>query len=113
MAMPQGLRSIRHTMNTTLLRALVALVPASMLLAGSLILFFSGKSLCSFLPVVGAGCLVLAVLTHIFEAIHLFPWMHWGETHSVGHYLDFVSATLALVLFPAGYLLSALTRRRN
>jgi hypothetical protein len=98
-------------MNAILLRALVALVPACMLLAGSLVWFFRGKCACSFVQVVGAGCLVLAVLTHIFEAIHLFPWMHWGEKHSVGHYLDFVTFALGLGLFSTGYLLNALTRR--
>jgi hypothetical protein len=34
--------------------------------------------------------------------------MHWGDTHSVGHYLDFASAVLGLTLFPIGYLLHAL-----
>jgi hypothetical protein len=26
----------------------------------------------------GAGCLMVVVLTHIFETFHLLPWMHWG-----------------------------------
>jgi hypothetical protein len=73
--MRYGPSLIRHTMNATLLKALVALVPVCMLLAGSFVLFFKEKSVCSFLQVVGAGCLVLAVLTHVFEARHLFPWI--------------------------------------
>jgi hypothetical protein len=60
----------------------------------------------------GAGCLVVVVLTHFSEALHLFPWMHWGDAHSVGHYLDFGSAVLGLVLFPLGYLLDALKKTR-
>ncbi len=93
-------------------KALVALVPACMLFSGSLILFSRGKTVWSFLQLLGAGCLVVVVLTHVSEALRLFPWMHWGLEHSVGHYLDFWSAVLGLTLFPVGYLLHAL-RTRN
>src|SRR6266567_7914058 len=65
-------------MNAALLKGLVALVPACMLFSGSVVLFFRGKTVCSLLQLLGAGCLVLVVLTHICEALHLFPWMHWG-----------------------------------
>jgi len=97
-------------MNALLLKALVALLPASMLFSGSTILFFRAKTVCSLLQLIGAGCLVLVVLTHICEALHLFPSMHWGLKHSVGHYLDFWSAVLGLTLFPVGYLLHALIK---
>ena len=99
-------------MNATLLKALVALVPASMLFSGSAVLFFRGRTVFSLLQILGAGCLVVVVLTHFSEALHLFPWMYWGDEHSVGHYLDFGSAVIGLVLFPLGYLLDALTKRR-
>jgi hypothetical protein len=98
-------------MNITLLKALVALVPAGMLFAGSMVLFLRGKTVGSFLALLGAGCLVLVALTHVSEALHLLPWMHWGREHSVGHYLDLWSAVLGLTLFPIGYLLHALTKR--
>lgn len=98
-------------MNALLLKALVALLPAPMLFSGSVISFFRGKTVCSLLQLLGAGCLVVAVLTHVCEAIHLFPWMNWGLEHSVGHYLDFWSAVLGLTLFPVGYLCHALTKR--
>ena len=100
-------------MNVTLLKVLVALVPACLLFSGSLVLFFRGKTVFSLLQLLGAGCLVMVVLTHISEALHLFPWMHWGLEHSVGHYLDFWSAVLGLTLFPIGYLLDALTQRHH
>jgi len=51
---------------------------------------------------------MVVVLTHVSEAFHLFPWMHWGLEQSVGHYLDFWSAVLGLTLFPVGYLFHAL-----
>jgi succinate dehydrogenase/fumarate reductase cytochrome b subunit len=98
-------------MNATLLRALLALVPACMLFAGSVVFLFTRNTVSSFLQVIGAGCLLGVVLIHIFEALRLFAWMHWGLEHSVGHYLDFWSAVLGLTLFPLGYLLHALTRQ--
>jgi hypothetical protein len=96
-------------MNVTLLKPLVALVPACIVFFGSVMLFIRKKSVCSLLQPVGAGCLVVVVLAHICEALYLFPWMHWGSEHSVGHYLDLWSAVLGLTLFPLGYLLHALT----
>lgn len=98
-------------MNATLVKALVALVPASVLSSGSVVLFLRGKSLSSFLQLFGAGCLLLVGLTHICEGLHLFPWMYWGLEHSPGHYLDLGSAVLGLMLFPIGYLLHALSNR--
>jgi len=97
-------------MNVTLLKAVIALLPVGMLLCGSAVLFFRGNSGRSFLQLLGAACLMLVVLTHVSEALHLFPWMHWGAEHSIGHYLDFWSAVVGLTLFPLGYLLQALTK---
>jgi hypothetical protein len=100
-----------NAMNVTLLKALVALVPACMLFSSSVVLFFRGKTVSSFLQLLGAGCLVVVVLTHVSESLHLFPWMRWGLEQSVGHYPDFWSAVLGLTFFPVGYLLYALTKR--
>ena len=97
----------------TLIRTLVALVPACMLFSGSLVLFFRGKTVCSFLQLLGAGCLVVVVLTHVSEALHWFPWMYWGLENSTGHYLDLWSAILGLTLFPVGYLFHALSLKPN
>jgi hypothetical protein len=92
--------------------SLTALVPAGMLFVGCVVLFLKEKTFAYFLQLIGAGCLVVVVLAHLFEAFHLFPSMHWGREHSVGHYLDFWSAVLGLSVFPAGYLLHSLTKRR-
>ncbi len=81
-------------MNAPLSKALVALVPAGILFVGSVLLFLRERTLGSFLQLLGAGCLVMVVLTHLCEALHLFPWMQWGSVHSVGHYLDLGSAVL-------------------
>jgi len=98
-------------MNVALFKALVALVPVFMLFSGSLVWFRRRKTSCSFLQLLGAACLVMVVLTHVCEALHLFPWMHWGLEHSIGHYLDMWSAVLGLTLFPIGYLFHALGKQ--
>ena len=95
-------------MNPTLFKALLALVPTCVLLSGSTIMFVRGKTLLLLMQLVGAACMVLVVLTHVFEAQRLFPAMHWGLEHSAGHYVDLVGAVLGLTLFPVGYLLHAL-----
>jgi predicted Na+-dependent transporter len=97
-------------MNVIFLKALVALVPSAMLFAGSIFLIRRRKTLSSLLQLLGATCLVVVVLTHVSEALQLFPWMHWGLEHSVGHYLALGSAVLSLILFPLGYLLHSLAR---
>src|SRR5713101_1028604 len=97
-------------MSVTLFRTLVALVPACILFSGAIVLFCKGRTLCSFLQLLGAGCLMIVVLTHLSEALHLFPWMNWGRPHSIGHFLDFWSAVLGLTLFPVGYLFHTLTK---
>jgi hypothetical protein len=78
-----------------------------MLLFGSIALLSQTKNVGSLLQVLGAGCLNLVILAHIAEALHWFAFMHWGQEHSIGHYLDLTSATLGIALFSLGYLLHA------
>ena len=99
-------------MNPTLLKALIAFVPAGLLFAGSVIFFRKGKSAPSLLQLLGAGCLVVVPLTHVSEALQLFPWMQWGLEHSAGHYVDLSGAVVGLTLFPLGYLLQAFSKSR-
>ena len=87
-------------MNHTLLKALVVLVPAAMLLAGSLALFRHDKTTYPLLQLLGAASLVVVVLTHIFEALHAFPSMGWGQENSAGRYIDLCSALVAATVFP-------------
>jgi len=67
-------------MNLTLLKALIALMPALVLFSGSLVLFLRGRALNSFLQLSGAGCLVMVPLSHVSEALKLFPSMYWGSS---------------------------------
>src|SRR5690348_2501904 len=96
-------------MNTALFKALVASLPAFLLIFGSAILFSRRRSLTLLMQVVGAGCIVVVVLTHVCEATGLFPYMRWGQEHSAGHYVDLVAAVLGFTLFPLGYALHALS----
>ena len=99
-------------MNTTLIKALVVLVPGAMLLIGSITLFRRNKTIYSLLQMLGAGSLIVVVLTHVFEVLHAFPSMGWGNENSAGHYIDLGSAVLAATLFPTGYLLHAMRRQQ-
>jgi hypothetical protein len=98
-------------MHDTLLKALIAFVPVCLLFVWSLVSFVQGKAVGSLLQLLGAGCLVVVVLTHISEALDLWSFMHWGSPHSMGHALDLWSAVLGLTLCPLGYLCTRLRRK--
>ena len=56
-----------------------------------------------FLQLAGCVCLLVVVLTHVAEALHLLPSMGWGLPNSPGHYLDLFSAVSGVVLLLAAY----------
>ena len=82
-------------MNITLLKALLVLVPGGMLFTGSIVLFIRERAPHSLLQLIGAGSVIVVIVTHMSEALQLFPWMGWGLENSPGHYLDLCSAVLA------------------
>jgi hypothetical protein len=100
-------------MNGILLRSFVALFPVALLLAWSIAVLSKDRALGPILQFMGAAFLLIVVLTHVAEALHLFAVMHWGDPHSVGHYLDLSSAILGVSLLPAGLMLRAGTARRS
>ena len=100
-------------MTGALLKALLALVPMSLLFAWSAASWSRARTVWSVVQLAGAGCLAVVVLTHICEALRLFPAMQWGSPTSIGHYLDLSSALLGLTLLPVGYLGSRISRRRT
>jgi hypothetical protein len=93
-----------------LLKVLFTLVPVGLLFMGSAVLFHRERKASSFLQLIGASGLLLVVLTHVGEALRLFPFMGWGREHSVGHYLNLTSAAIGMTLFALGYLLQALSQ---
>ena len=100
-------------MNPTLAKALVALAPMLLLFSGAVVLYARTKTASSLVQVLGAACLVVVVLTHVCEALKLFPSMGWGAEDSIGHYVDLASAVFGLCLFPIGYLSYALAKRTS
>jgi hypothetical protein len=97
-------------MNHALLKVLFALLPVGMLFWGAFVLFVRLKTVGTLLQLLGAGCFVVVVITHVCEVLGLISWMQWGKEHSAGHYLDLYSALLGLTLFPVGYLLHSLKK---
>src|SRR5438876_8262849 len=69
---------LRNHVNIVLAKTIAALIPASMLFAGSVVLCVRYKTPSALLQLIGAGCLAIVVFTHVCEAFGLFPWMHWG-----------------------------------
>jgi hypothetical protein len=94
-----------------LLKALATLIPAGMLCASTTITHMNKRKLPSALQLFGAACLVMVIFTHVCEALHLLPWMRWGDSNSAGHYLDLASAITGLTLLPLGYLLRVIKTR--
>jgi succinate dehydrogenase/fumarate reductase cytochrome b subunit len=100
-------------MNATLVKALVPFAPVVAVFCGACALFARSRSPWSFFQVLGAAGLLIVLMTHVCEALRLFPWMYWGREGSVGHYVDLSGAVLGLVAFPTGYLVHALRTRHS
>jgi hypothetical protein len=98
-------------MSATLLKSLIAFIPAVTVLFGATLLFRKDRRASSLLQLLGAVSFLLVIFAHISEALQWFPAMGWGQEHSVGHYLDLAGASLGATLFPLGYLLHARERR--
>ena len=49
-----------------------------------------------------AVCALAVIVTHLFERLHMFPFMGWGQPRTPGHYLDLASAILAAIFLCAG-----------
>ena len=64
------------------------------------------------LLLIGTGLVIVVILTHVAEALHIFPWMGWGLPNSPVHYLDLVSAIASPILLSVGYLSLRFARRR-
>lgn len=91
-------------MNTTLVRATVALVATTLLVVGSAAVFARRRDVWAGIQLLGSVCLVIVVFTHICEALAWFPLMGFGLPHSIGHYIDLSSAVLGVILIAAGWL---------
>jgi hypothetical protein len=86
----------------------IALVPVSLLLCDSVVLFRTTQSIWVSFQLLGSLFLGVVISAHVCEALGIFPWMRWGSEGSIGHHVDLGSALLGLTLFPLGYCLYAL-----
>ena len=94
----------------TLSRAILAGSGMTLLIAYAVTAFRRTKHLSAGLLSLGVVIWMIVVVTHVAEALHLWPSMRWGEPTSPGHYLDLASAILGLVLVAAGCVLAAVHR---
>lgn len=98
-------------MNVVLLKEGIGLMVTSVLLVWSLAVFIRAKTVGSSLQLLGTISLLVVVLTHMAEALHVFSFMRWGEPNSVGHRVDLLSAILGITCFPMGVVVRAFANR--
>jgi hypothetical protein len=90
-------------MNLSLVKVVVASIPVTAIFSYAITVFVRRRSVWAAVQLTGAAGLVLVVVAHVCEALHLLPWFGWGQEHSVGHYIDLSGAILGLALLPLGY----------
>lgn len=100
-------------MNSTSIKGILILIPASLLLVGSLKSFSMSPRLPNILMVIGAVCLTIVPITHICEGLQWFTFLHWGDENSIGHYIDLLTAVIGVILFPAGYFLDVIRKQKQ
>ena len=100
-------------MNPSLAKALLALIPVSVLFAWSVGVLLQERNCGALFQLLGTVCFLVVVLTHVFEALHLFPLMRWGRPDSIGHYLDLTTALLAIILLPLSYFVRRRSRQSS
>src|SRR5690242_17379662 len=88
-------------------------LPVFAAFGSSIALFARELTSWSAIQLVGAMCMVMVVIVHVAESLHVVPSMNWGLPNSAGHYVDLVSAVSGIVLFPMGYLCRIVSRRKN
>src|SRR5580704_8324175 len=78
-------------------------VPVAALFVVSLVLWIRRRTFSGLLQLAGSVCLLVMVVTHLAEALHLLPGMGWGLPNSPGHYLDLFSAISGVILSLMAY----------
>jgi hypothetical protein len=95
----------------TLVVAILIGVPISLLFVLATRRFVRTPTWSGVFLVIGSASLLVMVLTHVAEGLHLFAFMGWGQRHSPGHYLDLVSVYTGIAFLVAASL--CLLLRRN
>jgi hypothetical protein len=102
---PRPATRFSYAVNPTLLRAFLLAVPITVVLGYSANAYRRSGAGWSLTLSVGAVCFGVVVLTHVTEALRLLPAMGFGEPHSIGHYIDLVSARGGVVFVVVSVLL--------
>lgn len=84
------------------LKGLLALAAAGAFLGVSLFLNRRPRTVASVLLIAGFLCFAVVAIDHVFEVFGIFPAFGWGQPHSIGHYLNLISALLGVALLCAG-----------
>jgi len=88
---------------SALARAASIGLPVAVLLAVSVGRLSQSRSRSAWFQLLGALCLTGVVFAHVAEAEGWFPAMGFGEAHSLGHYVDLLSAWLGAGLLMAAF----------
>ena len=67
--------------------------------------FVRTGAIASLLELIGAAGWAMLGITHLCEALYIFPTMQWGVEGSPGHYLNLTSFAVGLLL-PLGFVLA-------
>jgi hypothetical protein len=97
-------------MNMTIVVAVLIGVPISLLFVLATRRFVRIRTLSGLFLMIGSASLLVMVLTHVAEGLHLFPFMGWGQHHSLGHYLDLLSVYAGIAFLVAASLCPLLRR---
>jgi hypothetical protein len=84
-------------------RVIVISIPVLIAFGASAIAFVKERTPIALVQLVGAGCLLVVIFTHISEAFDMFPSMGWGQPNTPGHYIDLASAITGVILLAVGY----------
>ncbi|TMA07234.1 MAG: hypothetical protein E6J89_16800 [Deltaproteobacteria bacterium] len=100
-------------MNLAVLKGVLALLATSALLAGSAILYKRHGTVGSALRLLGVAWFVVVAVAHVFEALVILPALGWGQSRSIGHYIDLGAAVVGVTLVSAGLLFEYVRRARQ
>ena len=93
------------------MKGLLALVGTFTFLGVSVSVLMTRRGVSSVLLALGCGSFAVMALTHVFEAYSLLPRLGWGKPHTVGHFIDLITALLGITLVGASFLLRSVQRQ--
>jgi len=100
-------------MNSVLGRAVIFGVLVAILLARSIVRVRQARTQSAIFQLVGACFLTVVVLAHVAEGLPVLPGLGWGQPHSVGHYIDFISLVAGIGFLIAAVICTMISRGRQ